>query len=206
MSGVDFKIFVIGFNKCGTRSLHTYFTECGLNSCHGGVQANLHMAIAINVVRGRPALEGLDGFDAYSDIMSVRTQFRHLDRDYPGSRFIHNVRDPDRWIVSRLNHLGGRYVEFLNIYHEVDLSWTDWVAKWRRDLAAHERAVADHFRLRPLDLLRLDIEQDSLAALAGFLGIPAPARSASSLPRVGVTGRKHKRYILEGGQIIKRDP
>lgn len=201
MSGVDFKIFVIGFNKCGTRSLHQYFTGCGLKSCHGGVQAGLHMTIAINVARGRPALKGLDEFDAYSDIPTVRSQFRQLDRDYPGSRFIHNVRDPDRWIVSRLNHLDGRYVEFLNIYQEVDLSWMDWVAKWRRVLAAHEQAVADHFSQRPRDLLRFDIEQDSLASLAGFLGTPAPAEAGSNLPKVGATAGKH--YGLERGRIVK---
>jgi hypothetical protein len=202
MPRLAFKVFVIGFNKCGTRSLHRYFSECGLDSCHGGAQSiDLSVRVLRNIVLGVPALQGLDHFDAYADIAAVQSQFRQFDCDYPGSRFIFNVRDIDRWILSRLNHLNGRNCEFLNLLYGLNLDWQEWVTRWRTEFAAHELAVAEHFKHRPADLLRYDIEKDEPSRLAMFLGISGAAPDRA-LPQDGTTKAKH--YVLDGKRFVKR--
>jgi hypothetical protein len=203
MPKLGFKLFFIGFNKCGTRSLHRYLSDCGIDSYHGGVRTDVHLAILLNVVRGVPALRGLDEHDVYLDVGAVQSQFRHLDRDYPGSKFVFNVRDTNRWILSRLNHINGRYVDLMNLCYGVELSWTEWVDRWRREFAAHEHAVTEHFKDRPTDFLRFDIERDGLTKLTAFIGAPSLERRVE-LPRAGETVNKH--YALEGDRIVKLGP
>lgn len=200
MPKLGFKVFVIGFNKCGTRSLHQYFRECGLASCHGGMHPEVHIKILRNIVAGVPSLQGFDKYDACSDIAVIQSQFRHVDRDNPGSKFILNVRDTDRWILSRLNHLDGRYVEFMNLVFGLGLSWQEWVSRWRSEFMAHEFAVSEHFKDRPADLLRYDIENDEPARLAAFLNAPGVV-SREALPRAGTTETKY--YALDGDRIVK---
>jgi hypothetical protein len=200
MTRLGFKLFFIGFNKCGTRSLHRYFSDCGLDSYHGGVYADSHQAIFLNIVRGEPALKGFDGHEVYLDVAAIQSQFRQLDRDYPGSRFVLNVRDINRWILSRLNHIDGRYVDYMNLCHGVELSWVEWADRWRREFETHERAVLEHFKDRPTDFLRFDIERDELAKLTAFVGA-AGLEAPRALPRVNATERKH--YALEGGRVVK---
>jgi Sulfotransferase domain len=203
MPKLGFKLFFIGFNKCGTRSLHRYLTGCGINAYHGGAHADMHQAILINVVRGMPALSGVDDYDAYLDVRAIQSQFRHLDRDYPGSKFVFNVRDTNRWILSRLNHINGRYVDLMNLYYGLELSWTEWADRWRHEFAAHERAVTAHFRDRPSDFLRFDVERDSPDALVAFIGVPPP-ETRDELPRLGVTAKKH--FAFDGDRIVKLSP
>ena len=49
------KVFFIGFNKCGTTSLHTWLVDAGIRSFHGGgSEIDHHAVILANVARGRP--------------------------------------------------------------------------------------------------------------------------------------------------------
>ena len=197
---LDFKVFFIGFNKCGTRSFHKYFSDCGLASLHGAATDDSHVAILLNVALGEPALRGLAPYDVYLDVGAVQSQFRCLDRDYPGSKFVLNVRDVDRWLVSRLNHANGRYVEFMNLYYETNLTWSEWVERWRAEFIAHERAAVDHFRGRDADFLRFDVETDRLADLISFIGADC-LEAWGELPREGVTQDRY--YGLDWGRIVK---
>jgi hypothetical protein len=191
-------VFFIGFNKCGTRSLAKYLSDSGAATYHGGVHIDSHVSILLNIVRRTPCLQGFDQFDAYLDVGAIQSQFRQLDRDYPGSKFVLNTRDVDHWIISRLNHVDGRYVQFMNLFYGVDLTWTEWADRWRTEFIEHHRAVTSHFESRPKDYLRFDIETDSIADLMAFLGVDY---RAESLPREGVTGAPH--YGLIGGRIVK---
>jgi hypothetical protein len=197
---LDFKLFFIGFNKCGTRSLHQYFLDCGLDSYHGGATGDTHMAVLINVALGEPALRGLAPHDVYLDLGAVQSQFQYLDRDYPGNKFVLNIRDVNRWLVSRLNHLNGRYVEFMNLYYGMNLTWPEWVERWRGEFMAHERAAIEHFRGRDANFLRFDVETDQLTDLISFIGSDC-LEPRSELPRVGETEDRH--YILDGSRIVK---
>ena len=88
------KIFVIGFNKCGTTSLHKMFKRAGLTSAHyrhhgaDGLGVIIGAQIDHNAAAGLPLLDGIDSADAYSDMdmcdkrsyLSGIGQFRQLDR------------------------------------------------------------------------------------------------------------------------------
>jgi hypothetical protein len=199
MQTLGCKVFFIGFNKCGTTSLHNWLKDAGIRSFHGGSDTiDCHTRILANIALGRPALDGLDQYDAYLDVRAVQEQFRALDRDYPGSKFVLNTRNVDRWIVSRLNHLNGGYVALMNLYYGVELSWSEWVARWRRQFTDHERVIDQHFGpRRDSAYLRFDVEADKPSLLAAFLGLE---NAADEPPRENVTPSKH--FGLSGGRIV----
>ena len=102
------KIFVIGFDKCGTTSLHRFFERSGLKSIHydGG---RLPIMMADNLASGKRVIAGYEDYDAFSDLDSLcqhgRTRnlenFHVLVEQEPDSQFILNVRNADRWLESR---------------------------------------------------------------------------------------------------------
>ena len=104
------KVFCIGLNKTGTRSLHDALEMLGLRSIHwGGSELAeavrrgpaIRDAVERALVEGRPLLDDLDDADAYSDILELSVKFDVLDRQYPGSKFILTTRDLDDWLASR---------------------------------------------------------------------------------------------------------
>jgi hypothetical protein len=112
--------------------------------------------------------------------------FRDLDAAYPGSRFVLNTRQVDGWLLSRLNHMNGTYVKFLNLYYRTELSAAEWVERWRQEFVEHEAAVHDHFQRSQSPYLRFDVEADKPATLAAFLEIEA----ADELPRKNMTKKR----------------
>ena len=96
------------------------------------------------------------------------TYFQLLDEQYPGSRFILNTRDMERWVASRLAFNDGKYRSCVHgdRYHATDAELADC---WRQAWRDHHRAVQEHFRDRPQDLLVFDIERDGPQKLIDFL-------------------------------------
>lgn len=180
------KLFCIGQNKTGTSSLHQGLKMLGLRSLHHGPdefrQTADHLAEAQKIVRGieaakesgRPLLEGLEQYDAFSDVGPLIRYFAILDEQYPGSKFIYTTRDLDDWIRSRTKHVErNRQAEARNEwkskFREVDPE--AWTKTWRR----HEALVRDHFADRPDDLLTIDIcAGEGFEKLCPFLGLPMP--------------------------------
>ncbi len=107
-------IFIIGFNKSGTTSIHKLFRGNGVPSIHwrGGKVAKRCIK---NVIDGKPVLAGYDHkYRVFSDL-AFRTEkfwfegnslFRQMHIDYPNSYFIYNYRNMEDWILSRINHDG----------------------------------------------------------------------------------------------------
>ena len=77
------KIFVIGLSGTGTRSLHHAFQMLGIRSSHYPQHPR-----------------AFDEYQALSDI-PVACRFKVLDELYPGSKFIHTVRELDSWLENR---------------------------------------------------------------------------------------------------------
>ncbi|MBW3560800.1 MAG: hypothetical protein KY449_13775 [Proteobacteria bacterium] len=169
------KIFQIGFNKCGTRSLNHFFEKNGLLAVHwqGG---RLALQIQSNVDEGRPALEGLPDAVFYSDLEGPKHHpklieaFKLFDRIYeaePWAYFILNTRNIDKWIASRMNHnLGGyaqRHLRLLGLSSLVDLE-----EHWRKDWITHHEQVLDFFKDRKNQLLVFDIERHDGTDLVEF--------------------------------------
>jgi hypothetical protein len=200
MAGLGFKVFFIGFNKCGTRSFTWLFREAGLKAYHGSDEDPLHQQIPRNVNLGRKCLSGFENYDAYSDSERLSYSFREIDKDYPNSRFVLNTRDINRWIVSRLNHGEGKYVEFMNGFEGKNLAWHEWVDVWRAEFIAHERQVTEYFQGREATFLRYDIETDPLRRFNEFIGtelVPGQAK----LPHVGLTTKQF--FASDGERIFK---
>lgn len=82
------KIFVIGFSKCGTTSIHELFKFLNINSTH-----QCHKI---------PVLEIIDKFDAFTD--GKHYNFEKYYEKYPNSLFILNTRPIYNWLSSRYRH------------------------------------------------------------------------------------------------------
>ena len=101
------KIFVIGFNRCGTTSLHRFFVAAGRRSIHWDY-GRLAQAMERNAA-GRRVIAGYDDYDVYSDLYyacvhgvhEANQHYRLLAEQEPDALFILNVRDVERWLRSR---------------------------------------------------------------------------------------------------------
>jgi glycosyltransferase involved in cell wall biosynthesis len=205
------RIFLVGHNRTGTRSLHRFFLANGLRSVHWDF-GRLAVTIDRNLSHGRPPLEGYDDFDAFGDMESIATdrpdprlprfdsvpgrmiyayrRFDELDRQYPGSLFIHNTRPLDGWISSRMSHEEGRYAEACRTILATqtgnpDFSLADLRSQWAREFEEHAGRLRAHFGDSPR-FLEVDITRpDAGDRIARFLERHGHAVGCRELPHVG---------------------
>lgn len=177
------RIFQIGFNRCGTRTLHYFFEGNGLVSVHWE-QSEIALRFAARKARGEPPFRDYDGswlrwrprVDAFTDmigfegdrIIEVYKDFEYLHRFHPDGYFILNTRPVENWIRSRLGHQRGRF--HLRYRALVGSEDPEHVADyWRREWAEHHAAVTAYFDRPGVNFLRFDIEADDPKALCSFL-------------------------------------
>jgi len=142
------RFFQIGFNKCGTTTLHNFFKKNGLRSLHwrGG---RLATDIKKNYDNKLPLLSGYERYDCFTDmefaergIFIYLDYYKELDKEYPDSVFILNVRNVDDWIKSRLEH--PNYL--LNYMNYTGLNENEVVELWRNDWFRHIEQVKEYFK------------------------------------------------------------
>lgn len=183
------RIFIIGFNKTATRTLHYFFKGNGLNAIHWD-DGNLVEVFERNIKLGKKLL--FDGVtlnkevnsdckyeDAivFSDMTSYgslivkdpKDYYKQLDKEYPNSKFILNIRDVDSWILSRLRHitknLGGMLERDMKFYKcDMDNS----IKRWRLLHSEHTTDVISYFKNRPNDLLIYNIFKDNPQKIVDF--------------------------------------
>ena len=164
------KIFVIGFPRCGTTTLHRLFTANGLRSQHSAGDWKI------------------DRFDAFSDFGQMRP-IRAYDRTFPNARFILNTRPGYDYVESLLTHVYGDW-QFTprNILREMSrraayLSW-----------ALNYFAGRDDFCL--IDITA----PDAVARIAAWLDLPAPeaALTRASNRRRTPTPDRTARVVRDG--------
>jgi hypothetical protein len=157
----EYKVFCIGFNKTGTTSLHSLFGRLGYRSYHG--------------VKWRKTKNNslYHKYDCFCD--GIPDDFTALDQMFPGSRFILQVRELDRWLVSRLEHIRREKRKVRIKGHSgwldgSDENIIDWVHQWNE----HHLRVLKYFRNREDDLLIINYVRDPLAVsrICRFLGHP----------------------------------
>lgn len=164
------KIFCIGFNKTGTRSLHHAFLRLGIRSQHN-IKKRYRRRFKSPE---NPSGDVFREYDAFSDIHGMAREFRDLDNEFPNSKFILNTRDRDDWIKSRIGHIEKNRLrqDYTGGWLEID------VDKWVADYEEHHSAVMDYFKDRPDDLLIFNVTAgDSYAKLCPFLGVPVVEES-----------------------------
>jgi|RhiMetdeSRZDD1v2_1073273.scaffolds.fasta_scaffold751354_2 hypothetical protein len=165
-------IFVIGFNKTATTSLHTFFSRNGFPSVHWD-RGRLARRMVENCLDDRPILDGYDReFRVFSDMQAqsgrIRIEanqyFRVLDRDYPGAYFIFNNRDLSGWINSRSANFvtphGATNLE-LEMRRLNTTDPQEAVQLWVRERNAFEAEVRRYFRGNPR-FLEIDITDPDL--------------------------------------------
>ena len=193
--GAMTRFFQIGFHRCGTTSIHKFFEASGIPSIHND-RGRLAATMFDNVAIGKYILNGYESYCAFSD-MELLTHDRYLEAyklypqimdQVPNSKFILNIRDPDKWIMSRLIHpstrrpnnlseqvlyrgkriltgsLYERYKSYFGLYEVNQVA-----AHMRTEWDSHISSVQDAI---PSDrLLVFNIESDSPLALCRFVGL-----------------------------------
>jgi len=175
-------VFIVGFNKTATTSLHKLFEASGFPSVHwdGG---RLAFAMLANASSDRLVFTGYDDrFRVFSDLMfrtprfrfEGNSLFRTMDADYPGARFVYNFRNLEDWLESRAAHAGTLNGETLLAFEMRMMRTTDRAEvfqKWTNDRLALERDLRAHFAGRD-GLLELDVADDDVPGkLSRFIGI-----------------------------------
>lgn len=181
------KLFFIGFNKTGTKTLHRFFRDNGYLSAHHVTHwarrlgtPSLARQMKTNHEAGRPLLAGLAHYDVYSDLIHVtgaevieaNGYFRELQAQHPDAYFVFNDRPVEKWLRSRLSHEGGPRGSLVARYAAaMGVSEAEAPELWRAEYQRHKAAVEAHFAGDP-HFMVFDIETGSAAELAAFL---APA-------------------------------
>lgn len=165
------KVFGIGLQRTGTRSLAEACARLGWKALHG------------DYTRFPGGLDLADGVYADYD-MFCDTPFyllyEKLDRRFPGSRFILTERDPDGWIesVRRLYRYNRNFENYApsRLHHTVVYGTPVFDAAAMLPVyEEHNRRVKEYFAGRPGDLLVLDLTAgDGWDKLCPFLDREIP--------------------------------
>ena len=166
------KVFGVGLSRSGTSSLASGLDVLGYRVRHFPSLVLLFGKLSI---RRRE----FERYDAMADL-PIAHFYKDLDRRFPGSKFIHTVRDVESWLDSceRFRRFEPdfkakrRIMELRRQFFGV----TCFDRERFRDVhARHTQEVRDYFRDRPDDLLELRIcEGEGFAELCPFLGKPQP--------------------------------
>lgn len=175
------RIFQLGFNKCGSQTIHNFFWMNKVRCLHyGNKSGSIASRIKINSDNGVPLIgaeyDEFSGFfdmeDPYANppIYIALTMFKQLDAQNPGGRFILNTRTKENWINSRCAHVdqtnGKRYVEVLS--ENCNITVDEMKIRWSLEWDLHHTAVLEYFKDRPGDLLVYNIETDRPEKISKF--------------------------------------
>lgn len=204
------KVIFVGFNKCGTKSLHDLFTQCGYLSCHSRTwwQKHVsggHLALVMrsNQSSGARSFNGVQHYDAYSDLTYVsrteaieaNTYFRRVAMDYPNAWFVFNDRPLQKWINSRFSHVGNARGSFAERYACARGVEIGQVADlWRDDYASHKADFVEFMNSHPKSMI-FDIENDSIDKLVSFLA-PAFRLRPENWKKKGSQSERFRRYNI----------
>ena len=165
-------IFIIGFNKSATTSLHKLFSDNGYPSIHWD-RGNLAKYSLLNILNGRKIFDSYDDkYRIFSDfifrndkyVFEGNSLFQVMDIDYPNSFFIYNYRDMNSWIESRINHISNiKGLSLLELQFKL-FNTNDIEAvknHWKAARLKFEIDIRNYFSLRN-NLIELDIDSDDV--------------------------------------------
>lgn len=168
----DTKVFCLGFAKTGTNTLTQMLEPMGYRVA--GYDQFRHFSKADVVTRDAllaHALEVMKDYDASQD-SPWPIFYREMDAAFPGSKFIHVIRDSQRWLDSATNDFGGHPNPVrVPIYgsDRPDGNEIGWLDRYE----THNAEVAAYFADRPDDYLQMKLEGGiNYKAVCDFLGEP----------------------------------
>lgn len=196
------KIFQIGFNKCGTKSICFFLRANGIPAVHWD-EGRLAISIRNSLNSGVKLLTGYEQFTGFTDMQSSTWKepyekirfhayllFRELDQQYPGSKFILNTRSKEKWLLSRSRHDKGRYI--LDSQKAHGLNKKRVLVYWSKCWDEHHANVIEYFKNRPDDLLIFNIEKDHPQKLCDFLSADWPELDPKHWKNIKIGPFKHK--------------
>ncbi|MCA9583505.1 MAG: hypothetical protein KC416_17015, partial [Myxococcales bacterium] len=163
---LPFRVFGIGFQRTGTRSLCDALQRLGIPTLHGAPW------LLPAARRGDVSDPIFGDYGAFAD-NPFPLLYRELDRAFPGSRFILTVRDTESWLCSVRSHLQGPGKGF---------PMEEWIygvpgfdeQRFRQRFESHEREVRAHFEGRS-ELLVVNLRDGHpWEQIAPFLGMEVP--------------------------------
>jgi hypothetical protein len=168
-------IFQIGFNRCGTLSLHKFLLSSGLRSLHWAEEL-LAVKIANRIDAGQDPIKDFPRAIGFTDMVGARDgllvepykRFDYLHRWYPNALFILNTRDREKWIDSRSAHQypgGGLIKGYANYLRIPESRVPDF---WRAEWYVHHIQVRAYFAGAP-NFLEFHIERDDPQKLTSFI-------------------------------------
>ena len=158
------KIFQIGFNKCGTTSLHHLFLESGINSIHYD-EGKLARQIYLNYNAGNALLHGYKSYSAFTDMQNTKLNiyahkyYKTFYQQYKGSYFILNTRPKENWIKSRCNHGKGALLKHFEV--QFGFSAQQTIAYWSKEWDSFHKKTQEFFSNKTR-FLKFDIENDPI--------------------------------------------
>ena len=163
------KIFGIGLNKTGTKTLGECFRVLGFKN------KSFDPGLMQSYAKGdyQAILEACDPFDSFED-WPYPLVYREFDLHYSEAKFILTLRkDPETWFLSLCRHAemtGPTEARKIAYGYEMPMDHREHhIAAYQR----HEREVLEYFRNRPGKLLVVSWEKgDGWKEICGFLGIP----------------------------------
>ncbi|UWQ23183.1 sulfotransferase family protein [Jannaschia sp. W003] len=166
------KVFGIGFQKTGTTTLGRMLNRLGYRTA--GYHQFRDMAKKTDLewseLRAR-ALALASEYDAAKDT-PWPLLYRELDEAFPGSKFIHVVRDRDSWIRSVVRDFGRSHNALHSVIYGVphpEGHEDIWLARYDR----HNADVEAYFSDRQDDYLKVRLEDGlSYTQICRFLGVP----------------------------------
>jgi hypothetical protein len=197
LPGLTMKVFQIGFNKCGTATIHRYFQSNGIKSIHWD-NGRLARRMFVNLANGDDLLAGYEAFDAFSDMeyldasgtfLEAYKLFPYLAAQYPNAVFILNTRDREDWIRSRLRHSSGSYAVRQREHYKTE-SDEELTHVWRAEWERHHYRVVRYFAGKPHRFFVCRIEADLPHVLNEQLPEWRLNREAFKLYNVRSTGRR----------------
>ncbi len=187
------KVFCIGFAKTGTTTLRKTlkslgYTVAGYNEFRkfagrDSVTYDELLDHAINVMTHE--------FDSCQDT-PWSIMYKDLDRAFPGSKFIHVIRDSDAWI----NSAAGDFDTVQNPIHEVvygSRAPKGNEAEWQAVYDRHNIEVPRYFAGREDDYLQLRLENLDFETVCTFVG---EEYTGQKLPKANTRLQKNLKKIL----------
>jgi hypothetical protein len=158
------KVFVIGFPRTGTKSMHHALTALGykVKSLFGLNAPNLSRNVY------EMAFRFVEQYDAFEDVPWC-VIYKELDKKYPGSKFILTLRPTEQWIKSQISFFGTEPELMREWIYGVGYPQDNediYIARYER----HNKEVLEYFKDRPDDLLVFQLtEGDGWEKLCPFL-------------------------------------
>lgn len=170
------KVIGIGLPKTGTSSLAAALTNNGIPTIHfGNIECE---EIWEKMPKGIYRFDVLERYKGVTNAFD--TLFPQIDKEYPGSKFIHTIRNKVEWLVSAEKHWGRMLnnpkVDPMSMSHHLITYGSYLFNKDRFSFVYdnHARMVKDFFKNREEDLLTISVTNDKnyVYKICDFLNIP----------------------------------